>query len=135
MSLLVWGPNLRVGITLIDQQHERLVALINALNDTMGAGKSRSVLAGILDELISYTNTHFASEEDLMRQHAYGDAPSHKSEHSQLLAKVADFKQQFDSGNTKIAGSLLTFLCDWLSEHILGTDMRFGRTLLEKGVK
>lgn len=59
------------GVTLIEQQHEELVALINSLNDPLSAGKAQSVLISTLDELIAYTKTHFGAEEKLTREHAY----------------------------------------------------------------
>lgn len=135
MPLILWGPNLKVGIALIDQQHEKLVALINSLNDALGAGKAQSVLVNTLDELIAYTKTHFAAEEELMRDHAYPNAQSHRTEHAKLIEKVDEMRRQFEAGGSKMAGPLLRFLCDWLTTHILETDVRLGRALQTRGVK
>ncbi|MCC6132451.1 MAG: hemerythrin, partial [Acidobacteria bacterium] len=55
MSLITWSDELSVGVSAFDNQHKRLVALINELHDAMSAGKGSKVLGKILSELADYT--------------------------------------------------------------------------------
>jgi hemerythrin len=135
MALIVWGPTLQVGIKIIDQQHKGLIDLINRLNEAMAAGKGKTVLGEILQELIRYTQTHFATEERLMSEHPYESAPTHKAEHSKFMKTVGAFKSDFESGNAAISVTVLNFLCDWLKDHIQHSDKKFGRALASSGVK
>ena len=66
MPLITWTDNLSVNHTEIDNQHKKLVDLINILFDAMKAGKGTDVLNKIFAELTSYTIYHFTYEEKLM---------------------------------------------------------------------
>lgn len=58
------------------------------------------------------TQTHFATEENLMREHAYDHASSHQTEHPNLVKRVTDFKSQFDAGTVALAIPVPNFLGD-----------------------
>ncbi|HEY5956209.1 MAG TPA: bacteriohemerythrin [Polyangiaceae bacterium] len=135
MALIVWSPDLEVGVKIIDEQHYALVGMINRLSEAMSSGKGKLVLGAILGELIDYTGKHFATEERLMREHAYAHSPSHQAEHRELVRRVTEFKQKFDDGGGSLAISVLNFLCDWLKKHIQESDKKFGKHLLDCGVR
>lgn len=135
MSLITWGPALAVGVKEIDDQHQKLIELVNQLNDAMRAGKGRDALNTVLTELVRYTVYHFGTEEKLMAQHKYELSVAHKAEHKKLIEDVSAFKAKFDAGNATISTELMTFLRDWLSKHILGTDKKFAQALNKLGVK
>lgn len=135
MALMTWGPMLMVGYGDIDAQHKRLVELVNQLDDAMRAGHGRDVVGGVLNELIRYTVHHFAFEEKLMDQFGIASAAAHKAEHKKLVADVSAFKTKFDAGSAAVTTELMTFLRNWLSNHILKTDKALARELLAKGAK
>ena len=68
MALIDWSESMSVGIPGIDEQHKKLVQMINELHEAMKARKAADVMGKILDELIRYTTTHFGFEEKLMQQ-------------------------------------------------------------------
>src|SRR5690349_10560035 len=84
MPLIMWGPKLCVGIKDIDDQHKKLVEIVNKLNDAMVAGHGREVIGPTLGELIRYTQRHFADEERLMARHQYEHTVEHKAQHAKL---------------------------------------------------
>lgn len=135
MALMTWGPMLQIGYGDIDAQHKRLVELVNALDDAMRAGHGRDIVGGVLNELIRYTVYHFAFEEKLMDQYGIGSAPAHKAEHKKLVADVSAFKSKFDTGSAAVTTELMTFLRNWLSNHILKTDKALAKELMAKGAK
>jgi hemerythrin-like metal-binding protein len=135
MALMTWGSMLQLGYADIDAQHERLVELVNQLDDAMRAGHGRDVVGGVLNELIRYTVYHFAFEEKLMDQYGVGSAAVHKAEHKKLVADVGAFKSKFDSGSAVVTTELMTFLRNWLSGHILKTDKTLARELSAKGAR
>ena len=134
MPLMTWTENYSVGIKSIDAQHQKLINMVNELQDAMLAGKANDQIGKILDGLVTYTVTHFAYEEKLFAQHGYADAKAHKAEHDKLTAQVADFQAQFKSGKAKLSAQLMNFLRDWLNGHIMGTDKKYGPHLKSKGV-
>jgi hemerythrin len=70
MALMTWGPKLSVGVPQIDDQHKKLIELVNRLNEAMIAGHGRDLIGSTLSELVKYTQYHFACEERLMSTHA-----------------------------------------------------------------
>lgn len=134
MALITWTADLSVGIASIDEQHKKLVELINLLFDAMRTGKSRAVLDGVFSDLVDYTATHFTYEEELFRRHDYGEIDGHRALHRVLTDKVLAYKAEFDAGRISISIDLLKFLEDWLVEHIKKTDKRYGAFLSARGV-
>ena len=134
MSLLAWSSVFSVGVAEIDNQHKKLVDMANRLNDAMKAGQGKEAIGKVLNELVSYTATHFAYEERLMDQHKYPMSPEHKQEHKDLVKTVLDFKAKFEKGDAALTAEIMTFLRDWLTKHIMNSDKKFGKDLNTKGV-
>ncbi|MDA8163495.1 MAG: bacteriohemerythrin [Desulfobacteraceae bacterium] len=135
MALLAWKEEYSVKIREIDEQHKKLVALINELNDAMSQGQAKAALENILGRLVSYAATHFANEERLMQTHGYPGFPEHKEKHEKMTAKVLSLQQEYRQGKMSLSIDVMSFLKNWLDKHILGTDMAYSGFLISKGVK
>ncbi len=134
MALIAWSDSLSVKVKQFDDQHKKLVDMVNQLFDAMKTGKGSQVMGDILKQLISYTQTHFAAEERLMKQYGYPDMEAHKKEHNALVMQVLDLQKQFQEGKAVLTQNVLTFLRDWLSWHIQGDDKKYGVFFNGKGV-
>ncbi|MEW5747024.1 MAG: bacteriohemerythrin [Nitrospirota bacterium] len=134
MALMDWSDKLSVNIREIDEQHRKLISMINELHDAMKAGKGKEVVGPILTGLVQYVATHFATEERLMKTHAYPEYLKHKVEHDNLTRQALDLQKQFQEGKPVLTVELMTFLKNWLSSHILGTDKSYSPYLNSKGV-
>lgn len=135
MALVTWSEKLSVGVRSIDDQHKKLVVLLNQLHDGMIAGKGKDVLAVVLKGLIDYTTTHFKYEEDLFSRSGYPDAAAHKKEHADLVRRVLEIQKAYDEkGPAALTIQVMNFLKDWLTAHILGSDMKYAPHLAEKGM-
>lgn len=134
MALITWSNMLSTGIAEQDNQHKKLIELINKLNDAMQAGKGTEMMGSVLSELVNYTVFHFGYEEKLMGQHNYSDTPAHKAEHVKFVQTVGDFKQKFDSGSAVVSVEIMNFLRTWLTGHIMKTDKKMGQELVKAGV-
>jgi len=134
MALITWSDTLSVKVKQFDDQHKKLVDMVNQLFDAMKTGKGSQVMGDILKQLIAYTQTHFAAEERLLKQYAYPDFEAHKKEHNALVMQVLDLQKQFQEGKPVLTQNIMTFLRDWLSRHIQGDDKKYGIFLNGKGV-
>ena len=134
VSLITWSDELSVGVSAFDNQHKRLVALINELHDAMSAGKGSKVLGKILSELADYTVYHFKAEEAVFETYGYPGLGSHRDSHGELTRQVLDFKDQFEAGKAVLSMELMKFLTDWLTNHILDTDKAYTAFLNSRGV-
>ena len=135
MPLINWNDSLSVNVAEIDRQHQKLVSMINELNDAMKEGKGKDVLERIVDGLVGYTETHFRTEERYFEQFGYPDAGSHKKEHSAFVQKISDFKESFQAGKLCLSVEVMNFLSDWLRNHIKGTDQEYSAFFNAKGLK
>jgi hemerythrin len=132
MPIIQWNQNLSVNVPEIDKQHQRLIKLVNDLHDALHAGKGNDVAAGIIKELVSYTQTHFAYEERQLATANYPDLGNHKTAHAALIKKVEDFAARIAKGQPGVSVQLSAFLGDWLKTHIMGTDKKYAPYLAQK---
>lgn len=121
MKTLVWTPELDTGIAVIDRQHERIVDLINALG---AAGHDQDAIADALGELVDYTMSHFAFEEELMEEAGYQFCTAHKRVHDMFTRRVSEYKLRFDAGED-VADELRSMLSRWLFNHIRSDDKAY----------
>ena len=134
-NLINWSANLETGVKAIDSDHKKLVDMINALNEAMSQGKGKDILATLLKALANYCLVHFAMEEKLMATHGYPESVQHMAQHEGLRTQVAELLAKQAAGALVITIPVMTFLKNWLSGHIVGTDKKFGAFLSAKGIK
>lgn len=134
MEYLKWDDKLSVGVKVFDDEHKKLIALVNDLNQLVVVGSKEAALEKALTGLIDYTKKHFKDEETMMEKYKYPAYVKHKSEHVALTAKVEDFYKRLSEGKANFSLELIKFLQDWLVNHIKGTDMQYKSFFGEKGV-
>lgn len=124
MKIAVWKPELSVSVKSIDEDHQKLFDLINQLFEAMTKGKGKEVIGSVIEELEKYTIFHFNREETYFRVTNYARVVEHTREHQIFKQKVAEFKNNFSSGSS-ITPEVLTFLRDWLLNHISKSDKAY----------
>jgi len=134
MPIITWNDSYSVNVAEIDRQHQKLTAMINDLNDAMSAGKGKDVLGDIISGLISYTRTHFKTEERYFDRYGYPEAEQHKEEHKKFVSTVQKFQNQFQDGQMMLTIDIMTFLSDWLLKHIQGSDQKYSQFFNEHGL-
>ncbi len=132
MASLVWSDDFATKIFEVDVQHKRLFTMVNELDDAMQNGKGKQLLGKLLSNLVHYTKSHFETEERFMREHGYPEYDEHKDKHDKMTRKVLDVQKEFESGNAHLTLAVMAFLQNWLTEHILKTDLKFSRFLGNK---
>jgi len=135
MALINWESSFSVNIEEIDNQHKKIVGFINDLNDAMKQGKGKEALATILNDLINYTATHFKYEEQYFDKFGYANTAEHKQYHAKLVNEVIAFRDGFQSGKLGVTVEVLTFLVNWLKNHILVEDKKYTSCFNNNGLK
>jgi hemerythrin len=124
------------AVTLIDQQHQELVSMLNRLNDAVKNNESREDIYRIIDDVIAFTRLHFATEEQLMIQSGYTEIEWHKDKHKELIQDALHLK-----GKLAYVGEEM--FTDWFNHwpfarvlaHIQYADKQFEDQLLQSGMK
>lgn len=122
MALFAWSDDLSVGSTFIDDDHKKLISMVNSFHDAMEQGKGNDVIGKVLNNLVVYTKAHFKREEDEMQRIQYPRFLAHKQEHDKLISEVAELQTSFSSGKAMLSITVSKFLRDWLFTHIKQTD-------------
>jgi hemerythrin len=134
MPFMQWNDRLQVNIDSIDNQHKKLLGLINELYDAIYEQKGGDVVSRVLTEVVDYTDYHFKTEEELFRKYAYAEASAHVKEHEYLRKEAREFLKKLESGKS-ITLQTMVFLKDWLFDHIMKLDQQYAPYLSSKGVK
>jgi hemerythrin len=134
-----WNSSYSIDVTEVDQQHRRLIELINQLHDAMTRNRGLGTvpatidefdtMAAVLGELIDYASYHFSTEEGYMREYAYPEYAAHRAAHRHFVDRVCAFREDLDGGKPVCSAEITEFLRDWWVSHILRVDKKLGAFL------
>lgn len=125
MELIQWSEKLSVGIPEIDDQHKKLVSLLNRLHEANADNRGTDVIWDTLVELVDYVRVHFAAEEKVMRDGNFPKLKDHMLLHYDLMKQVLEMNSTFWNSDRKFNEEVLNFLKRWLLDHIMAEDMQF----------
>lgn len=136
-SKIKWNDNLAIGIEAIDEQHKGLIDRLNHVSAALSAKQGEKEIANTLDFLIKYTRYHFAKEEEYMKKFNYPGLAEQKEKHQEFTDILTQMEEEFiEDGATKaLADSIDTLLINWLTKHIEGTDLKFGKFLQANNIE
>ncbi len=131
MSYVAWKEEYSVGVEMFDNQHKKLFACLNDLGEAINEVQEHAVLTQIIRDLIDYTRVHFRDEEANLQLYNVPGYKKHKNEHEILSKQVVDYALEF-AVNKELAIQVMSFLKDWIIDHILGTDKEYSNSLRGK---
>jgi hemerythrin-like metal-binding protein len=86
--------------------------------------------------LIDSTTTQFTYEEELLARAGYPDSAVHKKEHADLIKHIQVIRRDDETdGPRAVTIPVMSFFANWVTSHILGTDMLYRPYLVAKGVR
>lgn len=123
--LIQWNPTYELGYNEIDKQHQKLVDIINDFYSAFSNAEAHEKINSIINDLVNYTVFHFTAEEEIFKNTAYPEVESHINKHKGFVDKLKEYHNEVKEGNMTTTYDLMTFLRDWLIEHIMGTDRTY----------
>ncbi len=117
-----WKAEYETGNTLVDQQHQSIFSIINALHSATVAGQGADLLEQTIQSVRDYTTVHFDTEEQYMRNQGYAGYADHKRKHDALRAKFTAFETQSYPDIQQHTIMVSHFLTTWLIQHIQNDD-------------
>jgi hypothetical protein len=133
IDIFPWDDNFNTGLPKVDEQHRKLVQLLNVLASHVAFQSEIPQLNEIFEELADYTVYHFQTEEEIWKTYL-GDDPAeveHRATHARFVAEVARLKAELGTKPlTELTEEALAFLARWLASHILETDRYMAYTVL-----
>ncbi len=115
-----------IGLESVDDQHRRLIALLNRLIQAMEEGRARPEVGAILDGLRAYAGLHFAHEESCMARYSCPVAEQNARAHREFAGVLAAFTQEYEATgpSPKLVLRIENQLAWWLGNHIRTTDVQ-----------
>lgn len=131
-SCIEWENKFSVGVKKIDDEHKMMVDLINQACDSAELMDAEEATAALLQNMKTYAENHFATEEALMLEYGFSAKNLHIQKHNlfreRVSAAIARGEKNVDPFN------VFQFLRDWFHGHVLGDDKALGHFLNQQGV-
>lgn len=124
---IVWSDEYSVGVPLLDEQHKRLIMLLNDVSATTAPERFFEAIM----KMYHYADEHFRAEEVLMRRYGYEKVGEHVRAHREFMLNVADLAGR-DYVQLSVQREIRAFLRHWLIHHTLTMDQDY-RALVSGG--
>ena len=136
MGKIEWTDDLSVGVPLIDEQHQSLIARLNDVAAAIDARQGEFEIVKTLGFLTEYAEFHFSTEERHMQEAGFPGLDRQKVKHQEFMTTLADLKQDYEEeGSTRpLADAINNFLGNWLRTHIQALDHQFADFLAGEGI-
>lgn len=130
--LVEWADQYLTGLEDIDEQHQRLVAIINELDALQLNKSSPEKLVPVYEKLRNYTLYHFSHEEELMNTWPINSAnkATHFKAHKGFVERIARIDKLIEYYPVHVIDNLLAFLVKWLLNHIATIDTHMAREII-----
>ncbi len=135
MPKVEWKPTYNTDINEIDDQHKKLIEVINELYDCMEHKTKRGSTDKIFSQLFEYAETHFATEEKYMKQFNFDKYEDHVIEHKYFKKHLNDLKEKYPTCSERTIIELLNFLKDWFLNHVIDIDKEYVLLFKANGLK
>ena len=135
MALLRWSKKYSVDVKALDLEHAAFLRCLNRLHAAMIQGQGIGVPKRFLHRLPAGVRDHFAAEELLMKSTNYPDLAEHRSRHEEFTRQLNELATLMERGERGLSILLLTFMREWIANHIQQDDKAYAPWLNEHGVQ
>ena len=134
MFRVKWDEKLATGCAEIDEQHKEIFVRFNTLLEACDKGRSRDLLAEILEFMNNYVLQHFSDEERLQSSVDYPQFSAHKAVHEELGGRFVLLQVKFAAHGATVQLVIETckLLSEVLFEHIHLHDKALADFLLHR---
>ncbi|MCW3804255.1 bacteriohemerythrin [Plebeiibacterium marinum] len=130
MAIIKWNESYNLNIKIIDEQHKKLVDMINEFYLEIQNKSSNELIGDLIKKMKEYISFHFKTEEELLERSGYKNLLEHKVKHKEFTDKVANLEERFLNGRMVLSFEITNFLKDWLITHIQKSDKDYVSSVL-----
>jgi len=124
-AFILWSETYSVGNQTIDEQHQKMVGLINDFYVMVRNGFVYDEAEKKIDELIHYGESHFSFEETLLNLHNFDDLENHLALHKFYQDKIDLLRAEFRATEGECIDEIFAFLKNWWLGHITKADKEY----------
>ena len=133
MKFMEVTPTDMVHVEQIDNQHIRLTDDLNSIYDSVMACDKKKTFQ-LMNEFIEHLEEHFATEENMMKEHRFPGYISHKLEHDRFYNQILKTAEKYGKDKEAFGSEQLKRIKVWFFNHIEINDKKCGEYFVERGV-
>lgn len=123
-----WSRDLETGIEILDSQHKKFLMHVNQFIIKIRAGKAEEGIIEEFEFIKDYLMYHFQTEETFLFDSNYEGYKEHQAEHLQMKFKTQMIENSLkEEDPEKVVAEFVTFVNDWVVNHILNSDLKFSK--------
>ncbi|PKO16132.1 MAG: hypothetical protein CVU39_08890 [Chloroflexi bacterium HGW-Chloroflexi-10] len=130
-NLFDFEAEFRLGIEAVDNEHARLIDMLNAVHNLISIGEKENARYFFTETLSDYVDEHFANEEKFMESFEYPQIDDHKKIHENFKKSYYELKPAIETFDETAFRRALTDVFTWILTHIGKTDRRYARYYFE----
>lgn len=122
---LTFDPEtMATGHDIIDDQHRKLIDMVNQLEEAVEQGRGREGVDRLLNFLGDYAAKHFSVEEKLMTSTRCPAAEKNREAHKAMFETYKKWRANYDQHgfDPSLIMELKNILSEWLVQHICKID-------------
>ncbi len=117
-----WKPFYSVGDATIDEQHKKLLGIVDELYVATQMGHNAARVQAVVERLVEYAMSHFQHEERAMWDCGFPDFEAHKALHDEMRRRSLEFQA---NPAALSENDLLQFVKSWWVRHIQNQDRKY----------
>jgi hemerythrin len=126
LSQVVWNEDLSIGITEVDQDHKRFIAMVNDLNRAIVNQEEREQIRQRLHLIILDVKGYFEHEQRIFGERGYPDGAHHAVLHTKLMGQIVAAMTLFrDSEQRERWIEMGMLIKGLLIDHLLNEDLQY----------
>ncbi|MDO7785884.1 bacteriohemerythrin [Desulforamulus aquiferis] len=136
---MMWKDKYKIGVPLIDQQHEELFKRVSDFIKTVRQeGIWETKLAKVKENMAfmqEYVVVHFADEEAYQEKIQYPDLENHKQVHAKFKDAVNGYvlRLEQEGYSEELVQEFSGKLMAWLIMHVAAMDQKLGEYVVSQG--
>jgi hemerythrin len=131
-KLFDFDSEFRLGIDLIDNEHIKLVDMLNAVHILLSDGKREEAKQYFNEMLSGYVTEHFANEEKFMESFDFPFINEHRKIHENFKRSFQELRPRIESCDEAAFRNALSDAFTWIIGHIGKTDKKYAAFYLAK---
>jgi len=124
-KFIVWEKKYLIGINEIDEQHEKLIDLINEFYWTFKQGRSREDINIFFKKTKDFIKIHLELEEYYFEKFNFEFKDEHKIQHDFFRNETKKLEEKFYSGEYTVSYEFMSLLRKWFLDHIQTSDRKY----------
>jgi hemerythrin len=129
-KLFDFETEFKLGIEAIDNEHIKLVDMLNRVHTLIGEGRKTEAQVYFSQTLGLYVNEHFANEEKFMENIGYPALEDHRKIHENFKKTFQDLQPLIETYDDRAFRNALGDAFTWIINHIGKTDRKYANFYL-----